>query len=141
MRSSRRTQNLQLNQSNSFTSQSRVYAINARTSGRRLTNSYLSSIQDLRRVPDVIQQQNPSSIQRSVRAGRAKIVYRPRAISHPVPMQRLYPLLQPHFLHPQTAITCIRRKVRRSVLFALSVGGQGGRKASPRWNWSSHIHC
>lgn len=45
------------------------------------------------------------------------------------------------FADPRRVVTCVRRKIRREVLFALGVGGQGGRKNKPRKTAGSEISC
>lgn len=51
--------------------------------------------------------------------------------------------LQFGFQQPKSAITCIRRKTRRHVLFSLSqIGkGKGGAKRGVRWTAQSYIRC
>lgn len=45
------------------------------------------------------------------------------------------------FADPMGVVTCLRRKIRKEVLFALGVGGQSGRKNKPRRTASSSISC
>lgn len=45
------------------------------------------------------------------------------------------------FKSPRGVLYCVRRKLRREVLFALGVGGQAGRKNKPRLNAGSEISC
>lgn len=45
------------------------------------------------------------------------------------------------FADPKGVLTCVRRGIRREVLFALGVGGQGGRKRKPRFTAASKISC
>ena len=51
-------------------------------------------------------------------------------------------VLSNRFSQPRETIVCIRRKTRRSVLFALSRIGRGsGRLRRARWSESSYIRC
>lgn len=45
------------------------------------------------------------------------------------------------FASPRGVAICVRRKIRKEVLFALGVGGQGGRKNKPRRSAGSEISC
>lgn len=45
------------------------------------------------------------------------------------------------FASPRGVIVCVRRKLRREVLFALGVGGQSGAKARPRFTAASAVSC
>lgn len=46
------------------------------------------------------------------------------------------------FESPLKVVTCLRRKIRREVIFALNRGGKGGgKKAKPRRTWRSGIRC
>lgn len=56
--------------------------------------------------------------------------------------KRLPPLLRAEFRDPQETLVCVRRRVRRSVLFALRKVGKGsGRKRKARWSDQSYIVC
>lgn len=45
------------------------------------------------------------------------------------------------FADPMGVVTCVRRKLRREVLFALGVGGARGKKNKPRRTAGSEISC
>lgn len=45
------------------------------------------------------------------------------------------------FANPRRVVVCVRRKIRKEVMFALGVGGQAGRKAKPRKSAGSEISC
>lgn len=45
------------------------------------------------------------------------------------------------FESPFKVITCLRRKVRRNVIFAMNKGGKGVKKRQPRRNWRSNVSC
>lgn len=52
------------------------------------------------------------------------------------------PVLSDRFSQPRQTIVCVRRKTRRSVLFALSRIGRGsGPFRRARWSESSYIRC
>lgn len=52
------------------------------------------------------------------------------------------PVLSDRFSQPRQTIVCVRRKTRRSVLFALSRIGRGsGPLRRARWSESSYIRC
>nr|DAJ57223.1 MAG TPA: hypothetical protein [Microviridae sp.] len=56
--------------------------------------------------------------------------------------ERLPPLLRAEFRDPQETLVCVRRRARRSVLFALRKVGKGsGRKRKARWSDHSYIVC
>jgi hypothetical protein len=56
--------------------------------------------------------------------------------------KRLPPLLRAEFRDPQETLVCVRRRARRSVLFALRKVGKGsGRKRKARWSDHSYIVC
>jgi hypothetical protein len=56
--------------------------------------------------------------------------------------KRLSPLLRAEFRDPQETLVCVRRRARRSVLFALRKVGKGsGRKRKARWSDHSYIVC
>lgn len=42
---------------------------------------------------------------------------------------------------PFKVITCIRRKVRRQIMFATGRSGKGVKKRGPRRSWRSNISC
>lgn len=44
-----------------------------------------------------------------------------------------------HFLYPKFTLICVRRRIRRQVLFAFGRGGGGKRR--PRWNNYSSVRC
>lgn len=45
------------------------------------------------------------------------------------------------FQHPFNVATCVRRKIRRSVLFARNKAGKSGRRGRYRRTWKSAIWC
>lgn len=45
------------------------------------------------------------------------------------------------FESPLKVVTCLRRKIRRNVIFALDKGGKGSGKRQPRRTWRSDIKC
>lgn len=45
------------------------------------------------------------------------------------------------FADPRRVLVCLRRKIRKEVLFAFGVGGQAGAKKKPRRNVASDISC
>lgn len=45
------------------------------------------------------------------------------------------------FESPLKVITCVRRKVRRQIIFATRRNGKGVRKRQPRRNWRSNVSC
>lgn len=45
------------------------------------------------------------------------------------------------FENPLRVLTCVRRKVRKEVLFAKRKVGRGAAKKMPRWSWRSNIQC
>lgn len=45
------------------------------------------------------------------------------------------------FADPRRVLVCLRRNIRKEVLFALGVGGQGGAKKKPRRTTTSGISC
>lgn len=45
------------------------------------------------------------------------------------------------FADPTRVLVCVRRKVRKEVMFALGVGGSGGAKKRPRRTSASSISC
>lgn len=62
-----------------------------------------------------------------------------------VPYKNLYPRVRP--LHrvarvlPREAVVCVRRSVRREVMFATGRGGRRGSQRPHRRNETSAIHC
>lgn len=44
------------------------------------------------------------------------------------------------FEAPKKVLVCVRRKVRKEILFALNKTGKRGQKR-PRWNEYSHVQC
>lgn len=44
------------------------------------------------------------------------------------------------FATPQNVLVCVRRKMRKEVLFALGKAG-GGARRPPRRNWTSYLAC
>lgn len=53
----------------------------------------------------------------------------------------LFPADMAKFSLPKKVLTCIRRKMRREVLFARGHGGARARRARPRYNERSFISC
>lgn len=45
------------------------------------------------------------------------------------------------FESPFKVITCLRRKIRRGVIFARNKAGKGVRRRSPRRSWRSNVVC
>ena len=45
------------------------------------------------------------------------------------------------FVEPWQVITCLRRKIRKEVLFARRKVGKGKRVAKPRWSELSYVRC
>lgn len=45
------------------------------------------------------------------------------------------------FESPFKVVTCLRRKVRREIMFATGRGGKGVRKRRPRRSWRSNVSC
>lgn len=45
------------------------------------------------------------------------------------------------FESPLRVITCLRRKVRREVIFARKKAGKGVKRRKPRRNWRSNVVC
>lgn len=45
------------------------------------------------------------------------------------------------FESPLKVITCVRRKVRRQIMFATGRSGKGVKKRQPRRNWRSNVSC
>lgn len=45
------------------------------------------------------------------------------------------------FQTPSRVAVCVRRKMRKEVLFAIGVGGQSGKKNKPRKAFSSAVSC
>jgi len=67
---------------------------------------------------------------------RANTIFSPR--SYPVGVQVPVGF---KFETPLKVITCIRRRVRRSIMFATRRAGFGKRKRYPRRTWRSEIWC
>lgn len=114
----------------------------------------LTQIEDLRRYTheparplDPDPAPRPSPYRRTYRDiyGRdAPHSVRSLPLHHNGRMRPLRPRLQRVFLQPKSVIVCIRRRLRRSVLFALRRIGHGsGRKRlrRARWSESSYIRC
>lgn len=69
----------------------------------------------------------------------------PRALPGYGGMFHVRQVLSDRFSFPRKTVVCVRRKARRSVLFALSRIGRRGKGAKPlrraRWSESSYIRC
>ncbi len=62
-----------------------------------------------------------------------------RVVVSPVRSRRLPAALS--FTDPRRVVVCVRRRIRRQVLFANGTGGARGRKRQPRRNEFSSIRC
>lgn len=65
----------------------------------------------------------------------------PRAVS---PRAFRSPVLSPSvaFHAPEKVLICVRRAVRKEVMFAKKfAGGRGGRQRRPKYNWFSSVSC
>jgi len=51
-----------------------------------------------------------------------------------------YPLHTVGFVNPENVAVCVRRKIRKEVLFAKRKTGKRGQK-KPRFNWFSKVSC
>lgn len=45
------------------------------------------------------------------------------------------------FQLPKNAVVCVRRKIRKRVLFAKQIAGVSGGRKRPRFNQNSQYHC
>lgn len=45
------------------------------------------------------------------------------------------------FESPFKVVTCLRRKIRREIMFARNKAGKGVRKRRPRRSWRSNVSC
>lgn len=45
------------------------------------------------------------------------------------------------FESPYKVLTCVRRKIRREVIFARDKAGRGVKRRQPRRNWRSNVVC
>lgn len=69
----------------------------------------------------------------------ASLSSRPAKVVTPSPVSMFSPIVQA-FQYPKHVVTCVRRKVRKEVLFALGHGGRGSRRPKRR-NPRSNIKC
>lgn len=104
----------------------------------RSVQSYIQPVtllqtEDLRSVPNEIRQGNNF---RDVFGGPAEFFRR----SDRRQVSRLLPAMYNYFQQPKEALVCVRRKVRKAVLFAMRhAGGSGNRR--PRWTSKSFVRC
>lgn len=81
---------------------------------------------------------HPLGPRRSARSFNAAhhqlVVKQPRKQSHKVPKGI-------RFHAPRKVLICVRRKVRREVMFALNKRGKGSARRNRRRNWYSAISC
>lgn len=96
----------------------------------------LNDVEDKRTIPHEIRPESrPRNLNGTVaRYRRDEVLYhRVRGMS----VQ-----MRPKFLDPRQVITCIRRSIRKRVIFALQKAGSGGgRQRPPRWTEDSYIRC
>lgn len=74
---------------------------------------------------------------REVAPSRVSEARRSRSVSNmsSLPVHRI------GFERPERVLICVRRKMRREVLFARRKTGRGVKRRRPRFNWYSKISC
>ena len=108
--------------------------------------SDLRPVEDLRSYPDEIAPNidTPTSY-RTISGGQARVVYKsvqPRPGVHPAHVRKLFPAMYASFENPRQALVCVRRRARRSVMFAMSKMGKRSRPyRRPVWTDKSYIRC
>lgn len=123
------------------------------TSSRRFAERYLAerlgSLRALREIEDrrLHEYQKDGVLSGSYRrtdGSRAEIRRLP-VRRDPLPNQRLYSPMRDFFRDPRRVLACIRRDIRRRVIFALQLSRKGGRGAKrfrkAHWTESSYIVC
>lgn len=112
---------------------------------RRLTTPYLTTIQDLRSDPYEIKTTSPRSRFRTIDGRTAHVVHRTpeRRTDTRNFVSNVLPAMHTYFQDHRRVIVCIRRRLRRAVLFALQKTGKGGsrRNRRPHWTEQSYIRC
>lgn len=76
----------------------------------------------------------PRSFSRSTRLTISPDRYSARHLAQSMPPAGI------SFKTPRRVVMCVRRRIRREVLHALSQAGRGGQR-SPRWTEWSHVNC
>ena len=94
----------------------------------------LTEVEDKRRIPHEYKHERiPRNIDgTAARYGRAEEIQRR--------LRGLSVQMRPRFFDPEKVVVCLRRSIRKRIMFALQKAGRGGQKR-PRWNEDSYIRC
>ena len=97
--------------------------------------------EDLRREKRHLDANLPFQVYRRSDGGQAHVIG--REVDTPVMRRKGLPSrLRYEFQDPNRTLVCVRRKVRRSVIFAMRKSGKGGkRNRRARWTDKSYISC
>lgn len=96
-------------------------------------NSYSSIGERLKQLEDLRRWTPTKLVRKTLRSAIVRFVDKPYGLDKLKTRMAVYDV--------RKTIFCVRRKIRRQVLFALGVGGRGGQSKKHRWNEDSYYSC